>query len=132
MAKSVTEHLHREQAVGLFPEGTTSEGFDVLPFYANLFEPARKAKVLVQPVAVKYFHRGERSAYPAYVGDETLVMNMWRVFGTTGISVEMVFLPAIATDQESPLSRAELSKSARSAIRSALGASADEVEVSGS
>ena len=59
-------------------------------------------------------------------------MNMWRVFGTTGISVEMVFLPAIATDQESPLSRAELSKSARSAIRSALGASADEVEVSGS
>jgi 1-acyl-sn-glycerol-3-phosphate acyltransferase len=38
--------LQRAQAVGLFPEGTTSQGYDLLPFYANLFEPARKAHTL--------------------------------------------------------------------------------------
>ena len=121
VAKSVAEHLDRDQAVGLFPEGTTSEGFGVLPFYANLFEPARKAQVAVQPVAVKYFHRQQRSAYPAYIGEESLVMNMWRVFGTTGIKVEVAFLPAIQTNQENPVSRAELSKQARTAIQLALG-----------
>ena len=120
VAKAVTVHFDRAQAVGLFPEGTTSEGFDVLPFYANLFEPARKSKVAIQPVALRYFHQNQRSSYPAYVGDETLVMNMWRVFGTTNIKVEIAFLPVVVeAGAEAPI-RSELSKQSREAIKSAL------------
>jgi 1-acyl-sn-glycerol-3-phosphate acyltransferase len=107
----------RGQAVGLFPEGTTSEGFDVLSFYANLFEPARREDVVIQPVALRYFHQGERSALAAFVGDESLVTNLWRVLGARGLSVQLVFLKPIGeVDQEKP-PRAELAKQTREAIR---------------
>lgn len=87
----------RGQAVGLFPEGTTSEGFDVLNFYANLFEPARLPGVAIQPIALKYFHHGQRSQFAAFVGEETLIQNLWRVLGSTGVEIETIFLPPIIT-----------------------------------
>jgi len=110
----------RGQAVGLFPEGTTSEGFDVLSFYANLFEPARREDVVIQPVALRYFHHGERSALAAFVGDESLLQNLWRVLGERGLSVQLVFLNPIGeSDQEKP-PRADLAKQTREAIRQAV------------
>jgi 1-acyl-sn-glycerol-3-phosphate acyltransferase len=124
VAKSVHEHFERAQAVGLFPEGTTSEGFDVLPFYANLFEPARKAQAIIQPVALRYFYREQRSSFPAFVGEETLLMNMWRVFGTTGVRVEMVFLPALNEAGHESAPRAVLCKAAQASIQAALTSAA--------
>ena len=110
----------RHQPVGLFPEGTTSDGFDVLNFYGNLFEPAREPGVAIQPVALRYFHRGQRSALAAFVGDESLIQNLWRVLGTTGVRVELVFLPVIgAADVDKP-PRVELAKSSRELIRQAV------------
>lgn len=107
----------RDQAVGLFPEGTTSEGFDVLSFYGNLFEPAREPGVTIQPVALRYYHRGERSALPAFVGEETLVHNLWRLLGTTGVSVELVFLTPVAAANDDKPARAELASLTRESIR---------------
>lgn len=86
------DRFDRGQLVGLFPEGTTSEGLDVLPFHAGLFEPAVEWGVAVQPVALLYKHRGERSAFAAFVGSENLVENAWRVLGETGVSVEVDYL----------------------------------------
>jgi 1-acyl-sn-glycerol-3-phosphate acyltransferase len=112
--------FERGQAVGLFPEGTTSNGFDVLPFYGNLFEPARRPEVTIQPVALLYFHRGQRSALPAFVGEETLLQNLWRVLGTTGVRVQLTFLePVTHPDQEKP-PRAELARLSRTKIASAV------------
>lgn len=107
----------REQPVGLFPEGTTSDGFDVLNFYGNLFEPAREPGVAIQPVALRYYHQGERSALAAFVGEESLLQNLWRVLGTTGVSVELAFLPFIGAPDEDKPPRAELAKHARELIR---------------
>lgn len=93
----------RGQAVGLFPEGTTSEGFDVLNFYANLFEPARLPEVAIQPIALKYFHHGQRSQFAAFVGDETLMANLWRVLGATGVEIEITFLQPIKEPHTTPV-----------------------------
>jgi 1-acyl-sn-glycerol-3-phosphate acyltransferase len=89
------DRFDRGQLVGLFPEGTTSEGEDVLPFHAGLFEPALKSDMTIQPVALLYYHRGRRSPFASFVGTETLVENAWRVLGETGVSVEVVYLPVI-------------------------------------
>ncbi len=108
------------QAVGLFPEGTTSEGFDLLPFYANLFEPAIQSGVAVQPVALRFYHRGHRSSHAAFVGAQTLIANIWLVFSGGGVMIEMVFLPPSWDGQMPAPARAELAKLARQQIRPAL------------
>ena len=64
----------------------------------------------------------QRSGFAAFIGDESLVANLWRVMGTTGLSVEVVFLPPLATrnaDGSLP-TRLELSHQARDAIQQAL------------
>lgn len=110
-------HFAREQAVGLFPEGTTSSGFDLLPFYANLFEPARKAAVQIQPVALLYFHQGQRSDLAAFVGEQTLVESLWCVLSASGLSIEIHFLPLIAQKNDPSLpTRAELARIARGSL----------------
>jgi len=110
-------HFIREQAVGLFPEGTTSPGFDLLPFYANLFEPARKAAVQIQPVALLYLHEGRRSDLAAFVGEQTLADSLWRVLSTSGLSIEIHFLSTILEARaENAPPRAELGRLARHAI----------------
>jgi len=108
------------QAVGFFPEGTTSEGFDVLSFYGNLFEPARRTEVTIQPVALLYFHRGARSTMPAFVGEESLLQNLWRLLSSNGVSVTLNFLAPIGVAGEDKPPRAHLSLQARSAIRSVV------------
>ncbi len=95
VGQAMQKRFARGQAVGLFPEGTTSEGFDVLNFHANLFEPARLPGVAIQPIALTYFHHGQRSQFAAFVGEETLMANLWRVLGATGVEIETVFLPPI-------------------------------------
>lgn len=121
--QAMRQRFGRNQPVGLFPEGTTSDGFDVLNFYGNLFEPAREPGVAIQPVALRYYHRGQRSALPAFVGEESLVQNLWRLLGTTGVSVELVFLPPVGHPLEDKLPRAELAKRSRESIRQVIVAS---------
>ncbi len=120
VGEAMQQRFASGQAVGLFPEGTTSPGLSVLPFYANLFEPARKAGAVIQPVALRFYHHGARSDFAAFVGDQTLLHNMWCVLGGTGTSVEMVFLPVIWDGQSEPPVRAELSRLAHSAINLTL------------
>lgn len=117
---AMQKRFERGQVVGLFPEGTTSQGFDVLPFYANLFEPARKAGAHVQPVALLFYHHGRRSDFAAFVGEQTLLQNMWEVLGGTGVSIEMKFLPVIWNGSEPAPVRAELSRYSRQLISQAL------------
>jgi 1-acyl-sn-glycerol-3-phosphate acyltransferase len=109
-------------SVGLFPEGTTTEGFSLLPFHSGLFEPVRFAAVAVQPVVLRYRYQGERSSFAAFVGEETLVANLWRVLGGPAVSVEVEYLPPILIDPigAEPPTRQQLSDQARALIAEAL------------
>ena len=120
VGESMRQHFEQNQAVGLFPEGTTSTGYALLPFYANLFEPARKAGACIQPVVLRYYHHGRRSDFAAFVGEQTLLHNMWCVLGGTGTSVEMIFLPVLWDGQGEPPVRAELSRAAHQIMAQTL------------
>ena len=120
VGESMKTHFAQAQAVGLFPEGTTSTGYTLLPFYANLFEPARKSGAIIQPVVLKYFHHSRRSDFAAFVGEQTLLQNMWCVLGGTGTSIEMIFLPPIWDGHGEPPVRAELSRSAHQVMAQSL------------
>lgn len=122
VGESVQDRFRQGVAVGLFPEGTTSEGDIVRPFHASLFEPARAAGVPIQPVVLRFLQHGRRSPLAAFVGEETLAANLWRVLGATGLSVEVEFLPPLPghTSDGQPVSRLELSRQARTAIAARL------------
>lgn len=89
----MTERLRAGDVIGVFPEGTTSDGQSLLPFHANLFQAAIAADAPVQPVALQFMDQasGQISLAPCYVGDDTLWGSLWRTLCTPGIAVVITF-----------------------------------------
>ncbi|MDB5861337.1 MAG: lyso-ornithine lipid acyltransferase [Ramlibacter sp.] len=75
------ESLAAREIVAVFPEGTTGDGRELLPFHANLIQAAVSAGAPVQPVALRFVDQatGEASTSPLWLGDETLAPSLWRV-----------------------------------------------------
>lgn len=72
-SEHMNERLKEGRRIVIFPEGTTSDGHDVLPFHGALIQAAVETGCPVQPVALRYLDRhGQPSPAPAYVGDTTL------------------------------------------------------------
>ncbi|MES2911231.1 MAG: lysophospholipid acyltransferase family protein [Pseudomonadota bacterium] len=89
----MTDSLRQGDVIGVFPEGTTSDGTSLLPFHANLLQAAIVAEVPVQPVAITFIDAstGQRSAAPCYVDDDTLMGSIWRTLCASGIVVVITF-----------------------------------------
>jgi lyso-ornithine lipid O-acyltransferase len=66
------------QPVTIFPEGTTHDGSGLLPFKPSLFAALvpPPSGMLVQPVFLTY---GRHTRRIAWVGDETVTHNFWRL-----------------------------------------------------
>ncbi|MEO8344944.1 MAG: lysophospholipid acyltransferase family protein [Betaproteobacteria bacterium] len=106
--------------VAIFPEGTTTDGRDVLPFKSSLLQPIVDAKGHVQPVAIRYrTPDGALSVAPAYVGATTFAASFWEVCGVRALSVDLIATSALpARDGH----RRQLARDAESAIRRVLAA----------
>jgi len=89
----MTQSLQAGDVLGVFPEGTTSDGAGLLPFHANLVQAAIAADAPIQPVALQFIDTatGQRSTAPCYVGDDTLVQSVWRTMTTANIAVVINF-----------------------------------------
>jgi 1-acyl-sn-glycerol-3-phosphate acyltransferase len=120
VGEQMKQRFDQGQVVGLFPEGTTSSGFDVAPFHSSLFDAAIRAQIDIQPVALRFFHQGRRSAYNAFVGEQTLVGNLWCLLGASGVRVQVEFLPVISSERCMELGRARVADYIRSEIRAAI------------
>ena len=88
----MAERLSAGDILAIFPEGTTSNGVDLLPFHANLFQAAIAANAPVIPVALQFVSsNGERSLAPCYIDDDTLLGSLWRTLCTPGIAAVVTF-----------------------------------------
>jgi 1-acyl-sn-glycerol-3-phosphate acyltransferase len=76
----MAECLTRGDIVAVFPEGTTSDGVQMLPFHGNLIQAALAARAPVQPVSLSFIDTstGAPSLTPCYVGQDTLISSVWR------------------------------------------------------
>jgi 1-acyl-sn-glycerol-3-phosphate acyltransferase len=103
--------------VAVFPEGTVTNGTQVLPFKASLLQPIVDAKGAVQPVAIRYCTpSGEASSAPAY-DDVTFLHSVWRICGAPALVVDMTAMPPLpAADRH----RRTLATAAEELIRAAL------------
>jgi len=88
----VREALEESWAVTIFPEGTTTDGSELLPFKSPLLatlDPPPPG-ILVQPIFIDY---GDYAKKIAWVGDESAPANAWRIFtGIKSFKVTIHFL----------------------------------------
>ena len=99
----MAEHLRAGDILAIFPEGTTSNGVDLLPFHANLFQSAISAHAPVQPVALQFVDAatGEHSLAPCYIDDDTLLGSIWRTLTAPPLCAVVTFgEPQLAQGRE--------------------------------
>jgi len=114
----VADALAQGDVVGVFPEGTTSEGASVLPFKSSLLQPIVDARGDVQPLALRYrTPDGARSTAPSYTGDDTFMASFWRVCGMPALVVEVTALERLPAATRH---RRQLARDAEAAIRTVL------------
>lgn len=91
----MTAHLQAGDTLAIFPEGTTSNGQQLLPFHANLFQAAISANAPVQPVAMQFSDEatGQLSLAPIYVNQDTLLGSIWRTLKAPPLRATLTFGP---------------------------------------
>jgi 1-acyl-sn-glycerol-3-phosphate acyltransferase len=89
----MAEALKDGDIVGVFPEGTTSDGSAVLPFHAGLIQAAISAGAPVQPVALQIVddRSGKLSRAASYTGDESILGSIWRTLCARDLCVVVTF-----------------------------------------
>ena len=87
MVKEMAGALKDGDVLAVFPEGTTGDGLDMLPFHANLIQSAIDGDAPIQPLALQYLdaRSGEISMAARFVGDDTLVESIWSTLNSTGL-----------------------------------------------
>lgn len=111
----ISSELAAGGCVAFFPEGTTTEGEDILKFSGALFQPAIMAKSIIQPVAILYADKeGRFTTTTAYVGDTSLKTTLTNMLSSKGTSASTVFLPPQMAEGQD---RKTITKSCEESIR---------------
>jgi len=88
----MAERLQAGDVLAVFPEGTTGDGVDVLPFHANLLQAAIAARAPAQAVGLRFMDAwGQPSFAPCYTADDTFVASVWRTLCAGGLVVHVAF-----------------------------------------
>jgi len=115
---AMADHLRAGECLAFFPEGTTSDGTDLLPFYPSLLQPAIEAEIKVWPLAIRYLdEHGRYNPVPAYFGGMSLLESLLRILRQPFFYVELTFLPPVTA---SGRHRRDLVQELEAAIRGVL------------
>ena len=110
--------LKQGVCVGLFPEGTTTDGTQVGHFHSALIQPAIDVGAMLCPIALRYQNEnGNQSNAAAFTGGTTLAQSIWRILHSPRFDALLVFTPALATAGEN---RRVLARAAQDAIAQEL------------
>ena len=104
-------------ALTIFPEGTTSDGSELLPFKSSLLSAADPLPdgVAVQPVLLAY----EESVAIAWIGDEPGLDNFKRILARLRpLRLTVRFLPEL--DEQALANRKTIASAAQEAIQAAM------------
>ncbi len=89
---TLTTYLQAGQSICIFPEGKTTNGQQILPFHASLFQAAIDAGVVVQPIYLNYSHSAA-----AYVDNISLLASVYSVLLAPNLQITAVKLPVLPT-----------------------------------
>lgn len=101
VADQIAKRLKLPVPVLLFPEGTSTDGAQVLRFHSRLIDPATSTAAPITAAAIRYVTEdgtGEREL--CWYGDESFATHLWKVLGVAGFSAQLHFgTPQIYSDR---------------------------------
>lgn len=116
--KVVTQAIKLGDNLCVFPEGTTTDGQQVLPFKSSLIQAAIDAQATVIPFAIHYpLPDGSPNLAAAYAGDTSMIESMQAFLSMQTPRVHLHFCTPIAADL---FERQALATHTRTAIIAAL------------
>ena len=89
--QQIEEALRDGLAVLLFPEGTSSDGREVLPFRSPLFEPAIRSGASVTAAAIRYHAVDGVESEVTYWGEMVFLPHLFRTLCVRGLAAEIRF-----------------------------------------
>ena len=93
MVKEMACALKDGDVLAVFPEGTTGDGIDLLPFHANLIQSAIEANAPIQTLALQFVDATTHQISMAakFVGDDTLVQSIWSTLNAQNLKAVVNF-----------------------------------------
>jgi 1-acyl-sn-glycerol-3-phosphate acyltransferase len=86
--QAMNHHFKNEkESICIFPEGITSNGYQVLPFKSNLFQSAFESNKLLLPLSIKYKENNVLTNRTSFHGSTTLFQSFKRIAKSNLIEV---------------------------------------------
>ena len=117
VSAQIAQRLCEQGLLTLFPEGTTTDGREVRPFFSRLFAAAVDTGTDVVPVALRYHIGGGFDPVAPYTGSQSLAQNLRGLLQRERTEVHVVFTQPIVLQGHS---RKEVAELARNTIVRAL------------
>jgi len=117
IADIIATRLSKNQLVTIFPEGRTSTGETVRPFFHLLFSAVTSNRLKIIPVALYYHRNGAIDQIAPYVDSQNIFINLYGLMKQPGSSVQITFCPPI---QVETADRRVLAEQTRQAILAQL------------
>ena len=116
---AIVRALQAGTVVGIYPEGTTSDGLRLHRFHGALFQPAIDASATLLPLALRYTDRnGRHCTATDFVGDTTFMASLWSTTSARQIIANVQWLEPVACAGRE---RRDLARQTEAAIAAALG-----------
>lgn len=118
---ALAQALDAGRDVVVFPEGTSTDGREILPFRAGPFEALRKtaAPAVVAPVALRYTDAAGTPADLGWYGDMTLIDHIRKLLRQNGAVCHVRFGAAIAATEADRKTAATLAEAQVRALHGA-------------
>jgi len=113
--------LSRGEPVGVFPEGTTTDGTHLRAFHTSLLQPALGAGARVASAAIRYPLRGGApNLDAAYSGERSLLESLKLILAQRALRAELSFCEVL---EPVGMTRRDLARASHRLISRALGLS---------
>lgn len=116
--------LNTGKVLALFPEGTTGDGFNVMPFKSGFLNLVEAHDLPLQPISIAYTHIGDmplsaaNREQVAWIGEASFVTHFWRLlkFPSVRVHITCYEVERIANYED----RKALAKACETIIRGGL------------
>lgn len=110
VGQQIGDRLRDEGILTLFPEGTTTDGREVRPFFSRLFAAAIDTGTDVTPVTLRYHIDGEFDPVAPYTDNQPIGQNLRALIPRAHTAVHVVFGQPITLSGHSRKQVAELAR----------------------